>query len=374
MTNGGLRADLIAEIEKLEEGFSAPSAEQCERFGLQPGVPLTVMFGPDVETVLVDKDGINFCRANPDFEKGEILEFVDDDLKKNGAIDRNSSFDNDNFLEIRLKPEEALKLCDNYEHAVNTMDTVAIMLGLSAHGISAHWHMSVAQKSLDCFRSSKLPESYPSPLFKNLVAQILNFQERFPAFFIRPFRAEQKYKTGNYSGPACFAYNNEDARASIRLKHIDSPLCTVEPRISPDDPYHAAYLHMLALKAALDPNEQQLTDSARFYLNYNQQEWFDSSLETETRINSFQVMPIRRGAGGYLEMLEQTAQSLEEFPGIFPPHIARGMMMASIDGYRRYFDENPKAKPNEITNLWGRLNALEEKFSTAVPAETYEIA
>ncbi len=62
-------------------------------------------------------------------------------------------------------------------------------------------------------------------------------------------------------------------------------------------------------------------------------------------------------------MLEETARSLEEYSDVFPKHIAHGMMRASIEGYDRYFDENSKAKPDDIPDLGERLWALKQKFS-----------
>ncbi len=338
MMNSELRNNLIAEIETMEGFFHDLPSGVRERYELDDK-PMTVRFGPDVETVFIDENGVNVF--NPASELSIMSGESFEDLASHQALDkllyRGVFRDADDFVETCLKPQAALQLCENYEEVSLILDEASTGMDATAHGISAHWHMSAVQDGNDQFLvKTEMSEKY-SPLFKNTVSQMERLQERFSAFFVRPFRAEQNPSgSKSYSGAGSVYFDsNPDASIRGRMHEIDHT--TVEPRISPDDPYQAAYLYLTCLSRAL--NEQ----------------------DVEPVVS--QEPPIRRGAGGYLDMLEETAQNLEAYPDVFPQHVSDGMMRASIAGYERYFEENPKAKPDVIDDLKERMWVLKHKFS-----------
>lgn len=370
MTNNNLRDDLIHEIEGMEAFFRSPPRAMCGKYGLDPDSPLTVRFGPDVETVFV-QSGINVHNLDH-FPEGTFtgqtsVRFENQGLLNKGLHD--SVKKDDEYVEIKLKPESPINLCENYERAQRLLQQVADDFGVRHYGISAHWHRSAEQDGGDAFRTEpKNRDSFFSPLLKNTVAQIISLQERFPAFYVRPFRAEQKHETKNYTGPRWISYDKDDARASIRVKHIGEAFLTVESRVSADDPYQAAYLELKATELALS-GDLNITQTGQYILGLDEQEWGGNKrMDDEIESQKFPLIPIRRGAGGYLKMLEETADNLKRFPDTFPSHIAEGMMRDSIAGYEKYFDENHKAKPGEIENLESRMDALKAQFFDKQPA------
>lgn len=393
MTNNNLRADLISEIEAMENFFHDLPYDVRDRYLLDDR-PVTVRFGPDVETVFVDEDGNNALRLQNDLEKRNLLSQllqgnVSDAELTAASLNREYSVlqgvrsslsiqkirvkndvntDPDKFVEMRFKPNSALDVCEHLEHAEAVLNDIARDNGLYAYGISSHLHRSIGQGGGDLLRADpRDKDSFVSRLLKNSIAQTVSMQERFPAFYVRPFRAEQEDKSKRvYSGPRWFCYDKESACASVRVKHVMETYLTSESRVNPDDPYQAVYLDLKSISDTLNDN-LNLTATGRDLLGLSDLEWggqktFDELVSEK----QFSPSPVRRGAGGYLNMLEETARNLDEHPDVFPKHISDGMMRASIEGYDRYFDENPKAKPDEIDNLRERISALKAQFPEPV--------
>lgn len=360
MTNNNLRAHLISEIDAMEDFFKDLPDDVRDVYGLD-NRPLTVRFGPDVETVFVDEDGRNLFGDINHVDPDVFVASIHRQLSIKEMVSKPTVVDEDAFIEIRLRPSNGLRLCEDYEVAQNILHRTADDIGTQAHGISAHWHMSIVQGGADLYqKDADIHNSQYSDFFKNVVAQLLTLQERFSAFHIRPFRAEQNsYSSKRYKGPRYITYNAVKGASSITGGNTNKAVRTIESRISPDDPYQAAYLNMRAVENVLR-GDKDITSLATEMLSKDKYSWLHKYLYDQSPADP---MPIRRGAGGYLEMLVETARSLEEYSDVFPKHIAHGMMRASIEGYDRYFDENSKAKPDDIPNLGERLWALKQKFS-----------
>ncbi len=362
MTNNNLRADLISEIQNMENFFRDLPRDVRDRYGLDDR-PLTVRFGPDVETVFVDEDGVNVFRSNQDSGANNLLQRLlhgaAGKLRKTGerhernvtqgvwgalndqkiGVKNDVNTDDDKFVEIRFEPDSALSICEQHDHAQEVMDDFAHDRGWHAHSISSHLHMSVVQGDYD--RLFVGPPSYVqlNSLGANIAHNMVDNQRCFPAFFIRPFRAEQNVITQKpYSGPWSIAFHETDSRVTVRTGNRTLPVSTIESRVSPDDPYQMLYLTLKSLEDALTENNPIMGN------------------------NNDGAPRVRRGAGGYLEMLEETARNLDEYPDAFPQHISDAMMRASIKGYEQYFEEHAKAKPNEIDDLVGRMQMLKQKF------------
>lgn len=336
MTNNNLRADLISEIEGIERFVrDLPSAVR-EQHGFNDR-PVTVRFGPDVETVFIDEDGENVLKPGGHQQFGVRTDAISQTKNMKDFL-AGVEIDVDHFLEVQLYPGSALNICERYEALYEAMQDVADRHdGIEVHGISAHWHMSVVQGGHDKLFVGPVSSHSPSVFAEDVVNHMVEMQRDFPAFFVRPFRAEQHpLNSQRYAGPRKMDFDQTKGVGSINFSNISSPVRTIEPRISPDDPYQSAYLYLKALERTFEGAEVELDAD---------------------------VPSVRRGAGGYLIMLEETAQNLKERPNIFPPHVSDGMMRASIEGYQAYLDENPKAKPQDISDLKERLWTLQQEFS-----------
>lgn len=235
-------------------------------------------------------------------------------------------------LEIKLRPDRPLAICDHYNDMVHRVSNIANAIDATPFTGSGHWHFSLMQNQ-DNLLVSNLHVRY------SIASSLVLFQKIYPAFFVKPHIAEENFKS--YRGAKSFYYDKAHWNTSVRFNTI---LLTLEPRLADHAPYQPVYLTMAAIQYGL---VYPLPDP-----------------DFETPPPSFIT-----GRFGYMDMLETTRRNIDE-AGMLPRDLAMALLDNSVARYRAYLDFPRKQEPytpTEHASIMARLSALHLPSEISLP-------
>lgn len=325
---------------------------------------LDIRFGPDVEFNFLDQGQNIFNRDYSDLDYHEredqkyaFLKQLIGRLHKAGVLksSREGAHIDAQQVEFCMKPEDALTTCENYLKAQQVIQHMADEMGVEAEYVSAHWHLSVSKDGKDYLRiGEKKHDHRYSDFHKRLAANIIGMQQLFPALFIRPEVAEQDDGVRDfnhpdydrsYNGPRRLAYNGTDSKASVRRGNILSQFMTVEPRLFTHPPYLPTYLCLLAIDKTL---EGAKISSPNMYPNgvaFTDGDWISGKFN---KVVSEDTPKVRRGVGGFAEMIAETQESLNT-TDILPDDLGEALISAIEDDYNAKVLSLDTEKPSPNT-------------------------
>ena len=219
-----------------------------------------------------------------------------------------------------------------------------------------------------------------SDFFKHAGAGILTWQENFPAFFVKPKNAELGHEEFNaydtapkrYKGPARFAYDRCDGRASLRAGNLLGDQLTLEPRLAIHAPYLPVYLTLAAMRHGIVTEGQKLDKQEQ----HPMASFTNRRCLQDARYNhnvGEDCPTIRRGKGGYLNMIEQTAASLQRADAI-PAVLGTFLLRSVIEDYKAYL-ETPNPHVNytsgELSDMQSHLQQIESSSQIAERPEAH---
>lgn len=318
---------LRAAIRDEQAFFDAPPPALLAGLDLAPAAPLTVRFGPDVESYIV-KDNKNVFGMSGLTEDSPLFDrdfFNDIDRALRDILfhparheQQRAVFLDGSAVEIRLAPASAPDICDAFLRARHYIGDAVRERGATFYGGAGHWHVSLTQGPRDLLGMDHT--------HRQATAGLLIYQTLFPAFFISPHIAEA-YSGGlpggglRYKGAKEIVTNYGPSGSLCHKFHSASGLYTIENRLAVHAPYLPVYMTMAAIRYGLT-REGRLPghglDSPPFLPRHNEQR-----------------AQILGTAGHYLSMIAQTAASQNRY-GLIPAPLFKALLAESIRGYGDY--------------------------------------
>lgn len=313
-----------------------------------------IRFGPDVEFCFIRSGNNIFEDPTDERPYNERQHETFDFIKRLGKIlfdygllsnDQHVLIDA-GMVEFCLKPKDALTLCDNYRKATAIVKETAKDMNAEAQYVSAHWHFSLSKDGQDLLRANPTQrDSFCSPLFKHLCANIIGLQSLFPAFFIRPEIAEMTEANrdnglyeNSYNGPQRLIYSQLDARASVRGGNTTETFRTVEPRLARLAPLLPTYMCLKAIAHSLTDNHIIAYNHPTACLTWDQSAWISGKFNKLCRDSDPKVL---RGAGGYADMLKETEENLVIYD-LIPGSIATEILKCVKEDYEVYLAQQKR--------------------------------
>ncbi len=371
------------EIKAVERFFAAPPSDIVSRYALDKNTPVSVRFGPDIESFIV-KNGENIVPLdrNERWEDPVLSDILDTATHRLNPILYHDSESppvelDGRSIEIKLAPASPADICNAYAKAQDTLQAIAAESGAEAFVLDGHWHISLSQNERDLFMSDKNNHVF-NDLFRHAGAGILTWQENFPAFFIKPKTAELDHEefdilsgqSPNYKGPARFSYHSSDGRASLRARNIESPQSTLEPRLSSNAPYQPVYLTLAAIRYGMLTKGLRLEESlphpmAMFDMHRCRQDNdYDGAVSDDCPVT-------RRGKFGFLSMLKQTIENARRF-AVIPEDMTALMLRNSIRNYKAYL-KTPRAQmmytADEMAGILFSIDEMGEQLLNDTPVK-----
>ena len=379
LTAADLQDDFQDEIERLMGFFDAPPKDVADHYALIPNMPIDVLIGPDVESYIIKGRTNIFGKEQRDepasdkFIRAVARRLENRDLlyKENyGGVFRDG-----NALEHLLKPSDPRLLPSIQLQADAVIARLSSAIGATAKAGTGHPHISFGQNGIDMLHQSQIGFT---GFCKASVAGLLDFQENYPAFFIKPKMAERfhtdVYNAHNdmaYHGARFIAWIPQGGMASVRAKlHSTDSLfeyiTTLEPRLSKSSPHMSVMLQLSAVIHGIKSLGQSMNpeDPDRHLKAIKATEEEDDDWKIKTYIEE-NIHAVQRDKKGYYYMLWQTLISLEKY-NPFPDTMAADMMHLCIDEYTEYLNTpTAQARYNNIERdeIRASLTALEEQVS-----------
>ncbi len=330
---GSYIADLYPQIQELPMRVEKKTAEM---FNFNRRAKLDVLFGPDIESLLWEKDElISQYRADPN-----TLTFLG--RMKSDCADvffksSNGDFDDDK-IEVRLSPRDPIKIIDSFNHVKMSFKDNSDKLNLRADfAITQHWHMSLNQQGMLPWSKGRelLGEGRNTPLTFAVLSSFLKVQQEVPALFVSPQRLED-VEMDEHCVVSHIGEDYESVRV-CRHKFVKNNLYTVEPRFGVNDAPQSVALYLSALNWGmttyadhLSAKEKALGDVKRV-------------LRRRANTDDFPYedgIELPKGKGAFLSLLEKTVQS-EKIHEMMPSSVFNALVVESADRYRAFLEMPP---------------------------------
>lgn len=292
-------------------------------------------------------------------------------------------------IECRTHPALAPQSAQIIDETIRRFDEICQDHGCESEWTSGHLHISFkilkGVKIWDDENNSSVynpnTDVNSNNLFKAIISGMIDFQETYPALFLRPRNVERNGDIGGYAGTEYLRYSeNGHCSASVVQKSHEDEIFDViqglEARIAKISALHSVALYMTAIEHGIKNGGKSLLTGQPHRLMFGKK---GEAPHRDDDMGHFENT--FRGKNGFLDLIKVTVQNLShDHPDIkkaLSPDLQIDLIKAVCRDYRQYLDSTigrKRYREREAREIKRELAEIEKKFTAEKALEADEIS
>ena len=276
-------------------------------------------------------------------------------------------------IECRTHPASPIQAAHIIEQTMLRFGEICKEHKLKTRQTSGHLHLGFEIHANDGVDHSQ--ETHDK-VYQLMVAGIVDFQETYPALFLRPRIVDRKDVSG-FMGTSEFSfYDHKNCGSSLRKAEHDDfrgeERAGMEGRASKNSSWHTITVYMSGIEHGLrNAGKCLLTGQPHRLMMTCDNGEMRSDENVNTSFNS-----IMRGKFGFLDLIKLTAQNLcHRHPDVehgLSPQLQIDLIRSVIRDYKEFLDSKKGGKiytKKEISDIKRELNSIQRDFTAQKKAE-----